>query len=448
MVKSATLPRFSSENMRRIAETSSDDPVIIPLSDDTITFTADGARRMASILESTGASMVYSDYFESAKDSDYTKVSLIDCQPGSLRDDFDFGKTVMVSPTALRKAASEMADDYKAAGWYDLRLRLSRLGSIIHIPEPLYTSTPVPKETEENGEEQFSYVDPRNRASQIEMEKAATDHLRTLGAIIDPKTYQNLDLDEGNFPVEVSVIIPVRNRRRTIADAVRSALAQKTSFDFNVIVIDNRSDDGTSEILSDIAASEPRLKVIDTSTFTGPAPGIGGCWNLGIKSEHCGRFAVQLDSDDVYSRPDALELIVAKFREEGCAMVIGSYSLTDFEGNPIPPGLIDHKEWTNENGPNNALRINGLGAPRAFFTPVVREIGFPDVSYGEDYAVGLAISRNYRIGRIYDSLYNCRRWEGNSDHALSRERINANNLYKDRIRTLELSARIKRDNGL
>ncbi|MDE5673360.1 MAG: glycosyltransferase, partial [Duncaniella sp.] len=369
---------------------------------------------------------------------------LINYQEGSLRDDFDFGHIAVVNPAMLRKAVAEITDKFNAAGWYDLRLRLSRLGKIIHIPETLYTASPLANSDEISGEEShFSYVDPRNRASQIEMEQAVTSHLREINALVNPECHVTLDFETDNFPVEASVIIPVRNRHLTIADAVKSALSQKTSFSFNVIVIDNRSTDGTSEILASISESEPRLKIIDTSVHEEPAPGIGGCWNLGINSDFCGRFAIQLDSDDIYNRPDTLQMIVDKFHEQNCAMVIGSYSLTDFNGNPLPPGLIDHAEWTDENGPNNAIRINGLGAPRAFFTPVARKINFPDVSYGEDYAMGLAISRRYRIGRIYESLYSCRRWEGNSDHALSQERINANNLYKDRIRTLELAARIR-----
>lgn len=445
MDKSSSHSRLSTAAMRELAENSADAPVIINLTGDRIVFTPTGRRRMEQVLRETGAAMVYADYMTPSADNadSFVTHQLIDCQPGALRDDFDFGKAVMVDSGMLRKAVSEMTADYEAAGWYDLRLRLSRMGEITHIMEPLCTAIADRGADSAAGEAQFRYVDPRNRASQIEMERAATDHLRASGAFIDGDTIPGIDVGEGVFPVEASVIIPVRNRHRTIADAVRSALSQQADFDFNVIVIDNRSDDGTSEILAEISASQPRLKVIDTKTLAGPAPGIGGCWNLGLNSADCGRFAVQLDSDDIYSRPDTLQLIVDKFRERACAMVIGSYSLTDFDGNPLPPGLIDHAEWTDANGPNNALRINGLGAPRAFYTPVAREIGFPDVSYGEDYAMGLAISRRYRIGRIYESLYSCRRWEGNSDHALSEERINRNNLYKDRVRTLELLSRMK-----
>ncbi|MCM1356218.1 MAG: DUF4922 domain-containing protein [Staphylococcus sp.] len=444
METSATISRLSTEAMRRLAQHSDGSVTIIPLADNTITFTAHGRERMEHILRETGAAMVYSDYLTPDKDTDsHTLHRLIDYQEGALRDDFDFGHIALVNTAMLREAVAGMTEDYEAAGWYDLRLRLSRLGKIIHIMEPLYSSAPKATADGSDGEAQFSYVDPRNRLSQIEMERAATAHLRAVGAYVDPTAFRTVNTRAGQFPVEASVIIPVRNRCRTIADAVNSALTQKADFDFNVIVVDNRSDDGTSEILADIAAGEPRLKIIDTSLMPGPAPGIGGCWNLGIHSRHCGRFAVQLDSDDIYSRPDTLQLIVDKFHERGCAMVIGSYSLTDFNGNPLPPGLIDHAEWTDGNGPNNALRINGLGAPRAFFTPIAREINFPDVSYGEDYAMGLAISRKYPIGRIYQSLYSCRRWEGNSDHALSEERVNANNLYKDRIRTIELLARIE-----
>lgn len=448
MEKPTSYPRLSTESMRNIARNATDSPVIIPLTDDKIEFTATGSKRMEQILLSTGAAMVYSDFYAADGSGNYTVSRTIDYQEGSLRDDFDFGSIVMVNPAMLRKAVSGMTDDFKAAGWYDLRLRLSRLGRIIHIPETLYAATARTSADGTGAEAQFSYVDPRNRTSQIEMELAATSHLRALNAMVDTSDYAAIDLYADSFPVEASVIIPVRDRHRTIGDAVCSALAQKTDFDFNVIVIDNRSTDGTSEILAKIASTEPSLKIIDTSEITGPAPGIGGCWNLGICSAHCGRFAIQLDSDDIYSRPDTLQIIVDKFHEENCAMVIGSYSLTDFDGKPLPPGLIDHSEWTDENGPNNALRINGLGAPRAFFTPVARRIGFPDVSYGEDYAMGLAISRDHRIGRIYESLYSCRRWEGNSDHALSPDRINANNLYKDRIRTIELFARIRKNSSL
>lgn len=445
MSKPTTYPRLSTEAMRLHATNAADRPVIIALTDHRITFTATGRARMEQILNDTGAAIVYSDFFTTdGNGTNFNTNRLIKYQTGSLRDDFDFGHIVAVNPAMLRQAVSEMTDNFNAAGWYDLRLRLSRLGEIIHISENLYTATPNVRSDDKTGEEsQFSYVDPRNRASQIEMEQAVTSHLRALNALVSSKGHTPLDFEKDRFPVEASVIIPVRNRHLTIADAVNSALSQKTSFSFNVIVIDNRSTDGTSEILAAMATTEPRLKIIDTTIYEGAAPGIGGCWNLGIHSDFCGRFAIQLDSDDIYNRPDTLQLIVDKFYEQNCAMVIGSYSLTDFDGNPLPPGLIDHAEWTDENGPNNALRINGLGAPRAFFTPVARRINFPDVSYGEDYAMGLAISRKYRIGRIYESLYSCRRWEGNSDHALSQERINANNFYKDSIRTFELAARIR-----
>lgn len=346
----------------------------------------------------------------------------------------------MVKSAEMRKAIAQMSDDFEAAGWYDLRLRLTRRNAPIYCPEPLYT---IEEKTLSDGSEEshFAYVNPRNRTSQIEMEKAVTSHLKAIGGYVSIKDKTKVDITQGIFPVEASVIIPVKNRQRTIADAIESALSQDTDFSFNVIVVDNRSDDGTSEILSEYAKKSPKVKTISTSRLPYHYIGIGGCWNLAIRSEYCGRFAVQLDSDDVYSGTDTLQRIVDTFRSQGCAMVIGSYTLTDFNRNILSPGLIDHSEWTDENGTNNALRINGLGAPRAFFTPIAREIGFPDVCYGEDYAMGLAISRKYLIGRIYESLYLCRRWEDNTDHALSRDRINNNNYYKDHIRTLELKAR-------
>lgn len=436
--------RLSTAAMRVLAASATEDYLVIPLTDRPVAWQPRALGRAARLLSSTGLPFIYSDYY----DGD-TLCRTIPYQSGSLRDDFDFGHCVVASTAMVRECLADTTEDYSAAGWYDLRLRLTRLAGLpLHLPEPLY-SVGQSVATASGEEAHFSYVDPRNRASQLEMEQAVTAHLSALGALVTPASRLPLDLSQGSFPVEASVIIPVRNRRLTIADAVNSALSQVTDFPFNVIVVDNRSTDGTSEILATLAAADPRLIIINTSSIPSPvAPGIGGCWNIALDSPLCGRFAVQLDSDDLYSRPDTLSLIVNKFRSENCAMVIGSYTLTDFHGNILPPGLIDHAEWTDNNGPNNALRINGLGAPRAFFTPIARAIGFPDVCYGEDYAMALAISRDYRIGRIYDSLYLCRRWEDNTDHALSPERINANNTYKDTLRTLELRARILRNSAL
>ena len=425
---------LSSHRMRLLAS-GDEEYIIIPLSRCAYVFNHNGLERMRKVLEQSDAPFIYSDYIEQGE-----LRRLIPWQEGSLRDDFDFGKIVLVKSVEMRKTIAQMSDDFEAAGWYDLRLRLTRRNAPIYCPEPLYT---IEEKTlsDESEESHFTYVDPRNRTSQIEMEKAVTSHLKAIGGYISIKDKTKVDITQGIFPVEASVIIPVKNRQRTIADAIESALSQNTDFSFNVIVVDNRSDDGTSEILSEYAKKSPKVKTISTSRLPYHYIGIGGCWNLAIKSEYCGRFAVQLDSDDVYSGTDTLQRIVDTFRSQGCAMVIGSYTLTDFNRNILSPGLIDHSEWTDENGTNNALRINGLGAPRAFFTPIAREIGFPDVCYGEDYAMGLAISRKYLIGRIYESLYLCRRWEDNTDHALSRDRINNNNYYKDHIRTLELKAR-------
>lgn len=444
MEKKRNHSRLSTAAMKEIAAAATDEYTLIPLSDHTVEFNYQGRERMEKLLRDSGSAMVYSDYFASGDDGKPSHHPLIAYSEGGIRDDFDFGKTVMISTPLLKETVSEMTGDYEAAGWYDLRLRLSRKGKLLHIPEPLYTAYQMDAMGEKA---HFAYVDPRNRASQIEMEEVAISHLAAIGALVTPDSRRHIDLSAGEFPVEASVIIPVRNRRRTIADAVKSALGQTPPFEFNVIVVDNRSTDGTGEILRGIAASDPRLHIIDTTTTPYASLGIGGCWNLAINSEKCGRYAVQLDSDDLYSRPDVLETVVRKFRDEKCGMVIGSYTLTDIEGNILPPGLIDHAEWTDKNGTNNALRINGLGAPRAFFTPLAREIAFPDVSYGEDYSMGLAVSRDYRIGRIYDSLYLCRRWEDNTDHALPIEKINRNNIYKDFIRTTEIETRKKRNHG-
>jgi glycosyltransferase involved in cell wall biosynthesis len=244
--------------------------------------------------------------------------------------------------------------------------------------------------------------------------------------------------------VEVSVIIPVKNRVKTLTDAIKSVLKQITDFSFNLIIVDNYSDDGTAEIIKSFAEKDKRIHHIIPERKD---LGIGGCWNEAVHNPKCGKFSVQLDSDDMYKDENTLQLIIDKFREEKVPMVIGSYVITDFNLEEIPPGIIDHREWTPDNGRNNALRINGLGAPRAFYTPVIRKIKIPNVSYGEDYAVGLAISRYYQIGRIFEPIYFCRRWEDNTDAQIDITKLNANNLYKDRLRTFEIFARQRKNLG-
>jgi hypothetical protein len=391
-------------------------------------------KRMIQVCEDSGAGMVYSDYFEK-KENKLTIHPVIDYQEGSLRDDFNFGSVVLYKASAFTEACTEMDEEFRYAGFYDLRLSISRRYRIIRIPEPLYTE--VEADLRKSGEKQFDYVDPRNREVQIEMEKACTKHLKRINSWLKPE-FREVDLEDNNFVYEASVIIPVKNRAKTIGDAIKSVLNQKTDFKFNLIIIDNYSTDGTTDIIHQFARDEKRIihHIPERKDL-----GIGGCWNEGVFHEECGKFAVQLDSDDLYINDNVINTIVNTFYDQKCAMVIGSYKMVDFKLNEIPPGIIAHREWTEDNGRNNALRINGLGAPRAFYTPVLRSVGIPNVSYGEDYAVGLAISRHYRIGRIYDPVYLCRRWEGNTDAALDINRVNANNLYKDRIRTIELLAR-------
>lgn len=391
--------------------------------------------RMCDYLSAPQCSMVYADHYKTIK-GERTPHPVIDYQLGSVRDDFDFGSLLMFRTDYLKRAINEIEaeKEYQHSALYALRLALSRYGELTHIREFLYTETEI--DLRKSGEKQFDYVDPRNRQVQIEREEVFTRHLKKIGAYLKP-SMMTVDLKEGEFSHEASIIIPVRNRARTINDAIRSVLEQETSFPFNLIIIDNHSTDGTSEIIEQYKNDNRVIHLIPERTDLG----IGGCWNLGINHPQCGRFAIQLDSDDLYSSPHTLQTIVDKFYKEQCAMVIGSYRMTDFTLQTLPPGVIDHKEWTDENGHNNALRINGLGAPRAFFTPLLRKIRVPNTSYGEDYALGLAFSRQYRIGRIYDVLYLCRRWEGNSDAALSIEKINQNNNYKDSLRTLEIELR-------
>ena len=402
-----------------------------------VDFGAGAVDRLLRVAADSDAAMVYADHYDKkAQQGDWVveRHPVIDYQRGSIRDDFDFG-SVMLVPSALLRQWAQQADTlYLYSGLYDLRLYLSRQGTLLHLNEYLYTE--VEQDLRSSGEKQFDYVNPANREVQIEREQVATRHLKAIGALIDASSHRMVDFNEQEFALEASVIIPVYNREKTIADAVKSALSQKTTFPFNVIVVDNHSTDCTTDILGSIK-DERLVHIIPQRTDLG----IGGCWNVAVNDERCGRFAVQLDSDDLYSSPRTLQRVVDAFYEQQAAMIVGSYRMCDFDLNTLPPGLIAHKEWTDENGPNNALRINGLGAPRAFFTPLLREVQLPNTSYGEDYAMGLWFSRRYRIGRIYDELYLCRRWGGNSDAALSQDRINANNLYKDRLLTLEILAR-------
>ena len=380
--------------------------------------------RMTQALRESGAGWAYADAMGQSR---------IDYQPGSIRDNFEFGPIVGVSVEAAREAGIE--DGLRWGGLYDLRLRISEKHPVVRIPEPLYTASIT--DARPSGQKQFDYVDPRNRDYQIEMERIATAHLKRIGAWLEPR-FESIPSSGGRFPVKASVVIPIRNRERTILDAVQSALGQKTDFDFNVIVVDNHSTDRTTEILRGVRDSRLKHIVPERGDL-----GIGGCWNEAIYSEHCGRYAIQLDSDDLYINDGVVRRIVAEFDAGAYAMVIGSYSMVDFSLQSIPPGLIDHREWTRENGRNNALRINGLGAPRAFDTSILRRFGFPNVSYGEDYAVALRISREYEIGRIYDSVYLCRRWEGNSDSALPLEVANRYDMYKDWLRTIEIQVRMR-----
>lgn len=424
---------YSSETVKSIADNLNTEFALLVNQDTLLEFGQFALERFTNVANDTGAGLLYSNFYE-IEGNNRQKHPVNDYQEGSIRDNFDFGFVLIYRADALKDAANNMPD-YDFAGFYDLRLKTSQNYPIERIPEFLYSS--IQTDTRKSGEKLFDYVDPKNRDLQIEMEKAATDHLKKVGAYLEPK-FKEVDLNSGNFPVKASVIIPVKNREKTVGDAIGSVLKQKTDFDFNLFVVDNYSTDGTTDIIKSYAEKDNRvIHLVPERTDLG----IGGCWNEAAHDERCGKFAAQLDSDDMYKDETTLQKLVDKFEEEKCAMVIGSYLMTNFELEEIPPGLIDHKEWTPENGRNNALRINGLGAPRAFYTPLLREIKIPNVSYGEDYALGLAMSREYQIGRIYEPIYMCRRWEGNSDAALDIEKENANNFYKDRVRTYELIAR-------
>lgn len=424
----------SSKTLKKISEKSDSEFSLIYSKDSTLVMGYFALERMVRLAEDSGAKMIYADHYQIIGGE--KKISpVITYQMGSLRDDFNFGSVMLYRASALNEACASMNKDFKYAGLYDLRLKVSQKGSLVHINEYLYTE--VEQDTRKSGEKIFDYVDPKNRGVQIEMEEACTDHLKVIGGYLEPK-FKKIEFNENNFEFEASVIIPVYNRIKTIKDAIISVLKQKTSFKFNLIIIDNHSIDGTYEAIEEFAGDQRLIHLVPERRDLG----IGGCWNTGVHHPKCGKFAVQLDSDDVYSDENTLQKVVDSFYEQNCAMVVGTYMMTNFNMEMIAPGIIDHKEWTPDNGRNNALRINGLGAPRAFYTPVLRDVKVPNTSYGEDYALGLNISREYQIGRIYDVLYHCRRWDENSDASLDIVKMNAHNTYKDRIRTWELQARI------
>ncbi len=424
----------STATIKKIAEKADTAYTLIYTKPDELRLGMFALERMLQIAKDSNAGLVYADHYQ-ASGEEKKNSPVIAYQKGSLRDDFNFGSVLVYKTEELKKAVTKMDTTYKFAGIYDLRLKVSQHSDLVHINEYLYTE--VENDTRKSGEKVFDYVDPKNREVQIEMELACTDHLKKIGGYLAPQ-FKKVEFDKSDFEYEASVIIPVRNRIRTIKDAIKSVLNQKTSFKFNLIVVDNYSTDGTTEAIDTFASDERLVHIIPQNKELG----IGGCWNAGVANAKCGKFAVQLDSYDVYSDENTLQKIVDAFYEQNCAMVVGTYMLTDFDMKMIPPGIIDHKEWTPDNGRNNALRINGLGAPRAFYTPVLREIKVPNTSYGEDYALGLYFSREYQIGRIYDVLYLCRRWDDNSDASLDIVKMNAHNTYKDRIRTWELEARI------
>ena len=437
---------LSTQALRHMVELCTSDYLLLYTHAGNLTIGYRAIERMLRTATESKADWVYSHRYI-VKQGNTIAVPTNEYQEGSIRDDFDFGPLVLIRTEAIRQFLATEPKEVQHAALYQLRLYISRTSQLVHINEYLYTE--YEHDIRTSGEKQFDYVDPRNRQIQIEMEQVCTAHLNAVCAYVDHHTLQSIDTTAGDFPYEATVIIPVKNRARTIGDAIESVLSQVTDFPFNLIVVDNHSTDGTEEIISQLAnqqdSNNSEFK-IQNSKLIHLTPersdlGIGGCWDLAIRHPQCGRYAVQLDSDDLYSDPHTLQRIVDTFRSERCAMVVGSYRLCNFALETLPPGIIDHREWTAENGMNNALRINGLGAPRAFYTPVIREIGFPNVSYGEDYAVGIAISRRYRLGRIYEPIYLCRRWEGNSDAALSPDRVAAHNHYKDSLRTQEIRAR-------
>lgn len=423
-----------TDAMRKIAAASDTEYTLIYTKTTELSFVLFAVERFLTLAEDSNAAMIYADHFNEVGGV-RSEAPVIDYQMGSLRDDFDFGGLLIYKTSALKEAVSMMDVDYKFAALYDLRLKVSQKGIIEHINEYLYYE--VETDNRKSGEKIFDYVDPKNRAVQIEMEQACTAHLKEVGGFLEPK-FKHIEFSDDSFEYEASVVIPCKNRVRTIGDAIQSALNQKTTFKYNVIVVDDNSEDGTVDVIKKFVGDPKLVYVAQDKSYHA----IGGNWNVALHHPKCGKFAIQLDSDDVYFDENTVQKFVDAFYEQNCAMVVGTYRMTNFKMETIPPGIIDHKEWTPDNGRNNALRINGLGAPRGFYVPMLRTINFPTTKYGEDYAVGLRVCREYQIGRIYDVVYNCRRWDDNSDANCDVVKMNMNNLYKDRIRTWELKARI------
>ena len=424
---------ISSEKIREITNLSKACYTLIYLGNQEVIFSPFALERMIQVAGDTQAGLLYSDY-QIRKSDQQLNVPLCNYQEGSLRDDFDFGYVLLIRTSVLKDISKSIKGNYIFAGLYDLRLKIAQKYPVVHLNEYIYSIQE--KESISSETKQFAYVDPKNREVQIEMENVCTEHLKEIGAYLKPN-FKEIAFDKDSFENEVSVIIPVRNRINTIEDAILSVLQQETTFRFNLIIVDNHSTDGTSEIIQKYTTDKRVIHLIPSTNDLN----IGGCWNLAVHHPCCGKFSVQLDSDDLYSNPFVLQTIVDAFYQQKCGMVVGTYKMVNFKLETIPPGVIDHKEWTPENGRNNALRINGLGAPRAFYTPLLRTLNLPNTSYGEDYAIGLRISREYQIGRIYDVLYLCRRWDGNSDASIGIEKMNTFNTYKDRIRTWEINAR-------
>ncbi len=425
------------DTLKDIAQKADTDYLLLITQNTGITFDSDCINRMVQVAEMTNCNMLYSDYFQ-ADNGNLIPTPLINYQIGSVRDDFEFGPIILFRTEAFKKNIKLVKAHLKYSALYALRLRISQKSQIVRIPEFLYS---VEKEDfRKTGEKQHDYVKKQFRKIQIELEESFTNYLKDIGAFLQAP-FKKVNLNAEVFATEASVIIPVRNRVKTIKDAIESVQKQRTDFKTNIIIVDNHSTDGTTELIKEISKdNKDIIHLIPERKDLG----IGGCWNHAINHPLCGKFAIQLDSDDLYSKENTISRIVNKFYQLSCAMVIGSYRMINFNHDEIPPGIIDHSEWTAENGPNNALRINGLGAPRAFYTPTIRDIQFPNVSYGEDYAVALAISSEYCVGRIYEPIYNCRRWEGNSDADLSIAKANEHNIYKDSIRSFEILKRIKK----